>query len=175
MAGDPKWLVLLPACATLSSAHAEIYLGVTEAQQALLPGRELIAFDQTLNAAQIKAIEKHAGVKVRQPQLKAWRSSKGEWFLVDQVLGKHEFITWALALDTNSKVLGIEILEYRESYGHEVRNRNWRSQFSGKSVVDAVRIDQDIKNISGATLSSVHLTEGVRRLIATHALVLADH
>ena len=48
---------------------------------------------------------------------------------------------------------------------------NWRNQFVHKSAADPLKLDQDIRNISGATLSSRHVTEGVRRLMAIHALL----
>jgi Na+-transporting NADH:ubiquinone oxidoreductase subunit NqrC len=69
-------------------------------------------------------------------------------------------------------VRGIEILEYRESYGHEIRNDAWRRQFAGKSAADPLRLEQDIRNISGATLSCRHVTDGVRRLLALHDIAL---
>ncbi len=36
-----------------------------------------------------------------------------------------------------------------------------------------LKLTEDIQNISGATLSSKHITDGVRRLLATYDLVLA--
>jgi len=89
------------------------------------------------------------------------------------VVGKHDFITYAVALSTDGTVRGVEILDYRETYGGEVRNANWRRQFVGKRPGSALRLDQDIKNISGATLSSRHVTDGVRRLIVTWQMLLA--
>jgi Na+-transporting NADH:ubiquinone oxidoreductase subunit NqrC len=71
-------------------------------------------------------------------------------------------------------VRGIEILEYRETYGGEIRNPNWRRQFVGKRPGSQLQLDKDIKNISGATLSSRHVTDGVRRLLATYQLLLAN-
>jgi len=70
-------------------------------------------------------------------------------------------------------VRGIEILEYRENYGGEVRYAAWRGQFAGKTAADPVKLEHDIRNISGATLSCRHVTEGVRRLLALHEIVLS--
>jgi Na+-transporting NADH:ubiquinone oxidoreductase subunit NqrC len=90
------------------------------------------------------------------------------------VIGKHEFITYALALGADGTVRGVEILEYRESYGGEIRNPKWRQQFVGKRPGSQLRLDKDIKNISGATLSSRHVTDGVRRLLVTYQMLLAN-
>ncbi len=86
--------------------------------------------------------------------------------LVDSVVGKFEQIDYAVALDANGKVLAVEILAYREGHGGEVRMPGWRNQFVGKTAADPLRIGSDIANISGATLSCTHVTDGVHRLVA---------
>lgn len=106
-------------------------------------------------------------------RLKAWRVSTGGWFIIDEVLGKHEFIPFVLALDKDGAIRGIEILEYHEAYGDQIRLRAWRAQFVGKRSGARLKLDADIKNISGATLSCRHVTDGVKRLLATYAVVLA--
>ena len=86
--------------------------------------------------------------------------------IVDAVIGKFEQIDYAVALDATGKVLGVEILTYRESHGAEVRLPAWRNQFVGKTAADPVKLGADIANISGATLSCTHITDGVHRLVA---------
>ena len=86
--------------------------------------------------------------------------------VVDSVLGKFEQIDYAVSLDAAGKVLGVEILTYREGHGAEVRLPAWRNQFVGKTAADPVKIGADIANISGATLSCTHITDGVHRLVA---------
>ena len=168
------WLIPLTAVAASASAQAKVYLSVEEAQAALFPKARFVAADQTLSADQAAAIQKQCGQKPPSPRLRAWRTSTGGWFLLDRVIGKHEFITYALGLDASGAVTGVEILEYRESYGGEVREAGWRAQFVGKRVGAPLRVGADIRNIAGATLSSKHITDGVKRLLATHAVALAN-
>ncbi len=151
---------------------ARRYLSLEQAQKLMFADQGLQAVEVTLTPEQSLQIEQASGVSVRVPELSAWRSSDGGWFLVDEVIGKHEYITWALALDPSGAVRQVEILDYRESYGGEVRNRRWREQFEGSTASQLPRFKEEILNISGATLSCGHLTEGVRRLLATHDLVL---
>jgi len=169
--------LLIPAAALTISvpAHAAIYLSVEQAQALMFPGETFTAQPVTLTDDQVSKIEDASDTNVLGNQLKAWKASGGGWFIVDQVVGKHEFIPFALALDANGAVKDIEILEYRESYGDEVRNPKWRAQFTGKHNGDTLKLTEDIQNISGATLSSKHITDGVRRLLATYAIVLANH
>ena len=167
--------VLLPLAAVTISvpAHATVYLTVEQAQALMFPGATFTPDTRTLTDAEVKAIESASDVDVRHRTLHAWRASTGGWFIADDVVGKHDFIPFALALNPDGSVKSIEILEYRETYGGQVRGDSWRAQFVGKRNGDTLKLGDTIKNISGATLSSRHVTDGVRRLLATYALVLA--
>jgi Na+-translocating ferredoxin:NAD+ oxidoreductase RnfG subunit len=81
-------------------------------------------------------------------------------------------ITYAVGIAPNGSVQGIEILEYVESYGYEVAEDNWRKQFVGKTAEDPLKLKKDIQNISGATLSCKHLTDGVKRVMVMYDLAL---
>jgi Na+-translocating ferredoxin:NAD+ oxidoreductase RnfG subunit len=85
---------------------------------------------------------------------------------VDEVIGRQSLITYAVGIDANGALLNLEILAYRESHGGEIRNPAWRAQFDHRESLEQLRFRTDIKNISGATLSSEHVTQGVRWLLA---------
>jgi Na+-translocating ferredoxin:NAD+ oxidoreductase RnfG subunit len=165
-------LVPIAAVAGLP-ASATVYLTVEQAQILMFPGASFTKEFRTLSAEQVRAIEKASDVSVRNREVMAWRASTGGWFIVDEVVGKHEFIPLALALDESGAVKDVEILEYREAYGDQVREPAWRAQFTGKKHGARLKLNQDIMNISGATLSSRHVTDGVKRLLATYDIVLA--
>ena len=174
-----SWFVVIPfAMVAPAPALATVYMSVEQAQQAMFPGARFVDRSITFTDAQKKAIAKASGTGDVPKIQRVWevRSAAGRsgWFILDRVLGKHELITYALALAADGTIRGIEILEYRETYGGEIRNPNWRRQFVGKRPGSAVRLDQDIKNISGATLSSRHVTDGVRRLLVTYQMLLAN-
>lgn len=165
-------VLLFAPAAVVAPAHASVYLSVAQAQQVLFPGGKFVDATVTLTEAQARDIAERSGVRTRSREQRVWRVESAGWFILDAVVGKHELITYALALDAGGKVRGIEILEYRESYGHEIRSGAWRRQFAGKSTADPLRLDQDIRNISGATLSCRHVIDGVRRLLALHDIAL---
>ncbi len=165
--------VALPISALVApSTFAVQYLTIAQAQEAIFPGKSFTAAPVKLTSAQHKAIEQKSRVRVLRDEQKVWRVSGGGWFIVDEVIGKHEYITYAMGLTTTGEVRGVEIMEYRETYGGEVRNPKWRAQFVGKTGNSPLKLDNDIKNISGATLSSRHITEGVRRLLAFYEIAL---
>ena len=159
-------------CVTGGRASARTYLTVAQAQKSLCRGVALQAATVNLTKEQMKSIQATSKVRVRNSKVNAWRAPDGGWFIVDQIIGKHEFIDMAVALSPAGKVEGVEILEYRESYGHEIINVKWLAQFIGKGPGKRLEIEKDIRNISGATLSSVHVMEGINRLTETWAQVL---
>ncbi|CCD89616.1 conserved hypothetical protein; putative FMN binding domain [Bradyrhizobium sp. ORS 285] len=143
-----KWTV--PAAAIMSVAspgYAMQYMSVEEAQKAAFPGASFT--------------EVQAG--------RVWKASNGGYFYYDHVVGKHLLIDYTVAIGPDGRVRKVEILNYRESYGGEVHDASWLGQFVGKSSQNEVRINSDIRNISGATLSSTHLTEGVKKVLTYHA------
>ena len=164
--------VAAPFAVIAPAAYGTVYMSIEQAQQAIFPGAGFTAAPLSLNAEQKNAIERRADVRVQSSEVKAWKVSGGGWFLVDQVLGKHELITYALGIHANGSVRGVEILEYLEAYGYQIRDAAWRGQFAGKSATDRLKLDQDIRNISGATLSCRHVTDGIKRLLATYEVVL---
>ena len=167
-------LVPFATLAIVAPAHATVYLSLEQAQALMFPDATLTPEFRTLSPEQVSGIEKASGVDVRSRELHIWRVSTGGWFIADEVVGKHEFIPFALGLDSSGAVKSIEILEYRESYGSQIRNPAWRGQFTGKRHGAALKLTKDIQNISGATLSSRHIADGIKRLLATYAILLAQ-
>ena len=168
------FLIPVAAVTIAQPAHATVFMSVEQAQALMFPGATMTADFRTLSNAQVSAIEKSTDTNVLTKQLRVWKTSTGGWFIVDQVVGKHDYIPFAVALDKTGAVKDVEILEYREAYGSDVANAKWLAQFSGKNHDSQLKLTKDIQNISGATLSSKHITDGVRRLVATHAVLLAS-
>jgi len=152
-------------------AYATQYLSVEQAQRAAFPQATEFRAVQAPDAKLAASVGAAAGWSPRIWQARAADQGQG-WLIVDQVLGKSELITYALALDAAGVVISIEVLDYRESHGGEIRMPAWRHQFVGKTAKDSGELTREIKNISGATLSCRHLTEGVQRLLKLYDLAL---
>jgi hypothetical protein len=149
-----SWVRLtLPAAviaSAASSSHAVQYLTVDAAQKLAFPAANRFVENGGLT----------------------WKAQTGDrllgLFVVDHIIGKHLYIDYAVALDPTGRVMRVDILQYRESYGGEVREPGWLAQFVGKTSSSPLKVGSDIRNISGATLSSLHVTEGVKRILATY-------
>jgi len=148
-----QWTPFLAAPAAImlvAPAVATTYLTAEQAQQAIFPGASFSPAGQP-------------GV---------FQASSGGVVIIDRVIGKHEYIKFAVGIHANGAIKQVEILEYSESYGYEIREAAWRAQFAGKSAASPLQLNVDINNISGATLSSRHLTEGVKRIMTAYATSL---
>jgi Na+-translocating ferredoxin:NAD+ oxidoreductase RnfG subunit len=173
----PAFVLLPAALVAPATAYAAEYLTVPQAQQLLFAEADrFVDAAVELSDDQRKAIEDKSGVRQRWKRQAVWRAEKAGqllgWFIVDEVVGKHEFITYAAGLTPDGKVRGIEILAYRETHGYQVRNPEWRHHFEGKTLADPFKLEQDIPNIAGATLSCKNVTNGVKRLLALQQVVL---
>jgi hypothetical protein len=131
-----------------SAAHAVLYLTIPEAQRRAFPSATNFMVVQTD---------------------RIWRAEAGNrvigFFIFDRVIGKHLYIDYSIALDPSGRIRQVDILQYRESYGGEIRSPSWLAQFIGKSNASPLQVGNDIRNISGATLSSHHVTEGIKRIM----------
>jgi len=167
-----RWLVPFGSIAALlaPAAYATQYLSVEQAQHAAFPqATEFRSIEAPANIA--ATVGAPAGWSPRVFEVRNGDTSLG-WLIVDQVIGKSELIGYALALDMHGVVISVEVLDYRESHGGEIRLAPWRRQFVGKTAADPLALGQEIKNISGATLSCRHLTEGVQRLLKLYNAAL---
>jgi hypothetical protein len=153
-------------------AHAKIYVSVEQAQKILLPNKALTKTPIIITDDLQERMRAASSIRHPFQGDRIWRASDGSWLVIDEVVGKHEMITYAIAINPSGSISGIEILEYVESYGYEVAEAQWRKQFIGKNAHDPIKLNQDIQNIGGATLSCKHLTDGVKRVAVLYELAL---
>lgn len=92
--------------------------------------------------------------------------SLGYAMIVEEA-GKYRPITFLVGLDPDLDVRGVEVLVYRESRGGEVRRTRFLRQYRGKDVESPIRINRDILNVAGATISVNAMNHGVKRVLAT--------
>ena len=153
-------------------AQAKIYVSIEQAQKILFPNKSLTQAPIIISDGLQEKMRAASSIRYPFKGERIWKTADGSWLIVDEVIGKHEMITYAVALSPSGSVTGIEILEYVESYGYEVAEAQWRKQFVGKTAADPIKLNQDIQNIGGATLSCKHITDGVKRVAVLYDLAL---
>ena len=152
----------------------EVYLTEEQALKLLFPkSQQVRAETLRLTPDQKTRIQEKIGWKFPEESFRAFKAeSNGKvdgYAVIQETIGKHRPITYIVGVTPDGKVSDIEILVYRESKGSEVRMKRFNSQYEGKTPLDPIRINKDIINITGATMSVRSVSAGVKR-----ALVLVD-
>jgi hypothetical protein len=153
---------------------AEVFLSEEEAVKLMFPKSEHIKKDLLRVPADRKlAIEERIGWKFPEDSFEVYIGETGMqvdgYALVQNTIGKHKPMTYMVGVDNRGHISNIELLIFREARGSEVRQKRFNSQYEGKTVLDPVRLNKDIINISGATMSVRSMTAGIKRV-----LVLVD-
>ena len=86
--------------------------------------------------------------------------------LVTEERGKYRPITFMVGVTADLEVRDAAVMVYRESRGGEVQRKRFLVQYRWKTLEDPIRINRDIINISGATISVQSMNAGVRKTLA---------
>jgi hypothetical protein len=153
---------------------AEIYLREEESLKIMFPKSERVRKETiTLSPDKKSLIEERIGWKFPEESFEIYIGETGTqidgYAVVQNTIGKHKPMTYMVGVDNKGFVSDIELLVFREARGSEVRQKRFNAQYEGKSVLDPVRINKDIINISGATMSVRSMSAGIKRV-----LVLVD-
>ena len=153
---------------------AEVFMSEEEGVKIMLPKSERVRKDVIKLSPEKKAqIEERIGWKFPEESFEVYIGETGSqidgYALVQNTIGKHKPMTYMVGVDNKGRVSDIELLVFRESRGSEIRQKRFNSQYEGKTVLDPVRINKDIINISGATMSVRSMSAGIKRV-----LVLVD-
>jgi hypothetical protein len=153
---------------------AEIYLKEDESLKIMFPKSEQVRKELIKLSPEKKSlIEERIGWKFPEETFEVYIGETGTqvdgYALVQNTIGKHKPMTYMVGVDNKGLVSDVELLIFREARGSEVRQKRFNAQYEGKSVLDPVRINKDIINISGATMSVRSMSAGIKR-----ALVLVD-
>jgi len=83
----------------------------------------------------------------------------------DRVRGKWGIIRYVAAFNPEGTIRDIVVLEHKEKRGKPVSEDRFLGQFKGKTTDDKIRLNRDIDGISGATVTSQAMTEGLKKMI----------
>jgi Na+-translocating ferredoxin:NAD+ oxidoreductase RnfG subunit len=154
--------------------YAEVFLTEEDALKLMFPQSERIRKEVLKLSSEKKLqIEERIGWKFPEESFEVYVGETGTkidgYALVQNTIGKHKPMTYMVGIDNTGHVLNVELLVFREARGSEVRTKRFNVQYEGKTVLDPVRLNKDIINISGATMSVRSMTAGIKR-----GLVLVD-
>ncbi len=85
--------------------------------------------------------------------------------VIAEEIGKYKPITFLVKATPDFRVESVEVMVYREPRGAEVRTARFLRQLKGKTAGSPLRINRDVVNITGATLSVRAMAAGVKRVL----------
>ena len=149
----------------------QVYLTEEQALDLVFPECDEIAIDEFLmNAEEKLNLEKLLGRRLYEDGFKVYiGKNKGTiqgYAITTEEIGKFHPFTFIVGVKPNGKISNIAVLVYRESLGGEIVRKRFLYQFIGKSFKDPIRINKDVINVTGATMSVQCMCAGVRKVLA---------
>ena len=152
-------------------ARAEkTYFSTRSVLKEFFPDSDKVSFVRiTPTRVERAALKKRLGYALARTSYVFYVAKTGDrvdgYAFIDDQMGQHQPITFAVKLSPEGAVLRQEVMVYREPRGDEIRDGRFREQFVGKTARDAIRANDDIDCVSGATISSHAMALGVRRAV----------
>jgi len=128
----------------------------------------------TPTPGEVADLEARLGWRVPPEEVVFHRARKGDrdlgWAVVTEERGRFKPITFLVHVGPDRRVGMVLVMVYRESRGEGVKRQRFLKQFQRKGADDPLRLNRDVKMVSGATLSSRAVTAGVKRVLAQVAM-----
>ncbi len=167
-----SWLLLASALVLgwTTEARAKVYLTREEATRLAFGLSATVSEERRALSPQVRtAIERRLGRPVPEEAFtfyvgRSADSTQGYGVVLEE-MGKHEPITFFVAITPDGHVKDALVLEYRESRGGEVRQNGFLKQYVGKTSQDPMELDQDITPMTGATISARAISDGVKKAL----------
>ncbi|OLB54567.1 MAG: FMN-binding protein [Nitrospirae bacterium] len=150
--------------------HAEVFMTEEEAVKIMLPKSQRIRKEMLrLSQEKKEMVEQRIGWKFPEDSFEVYIGETADkvdgYAMVHNTIGKHKHMTYVVGADPMGYCTDVELLVFREARGSEVGRKRFNSQYEGKTVLDPIRINKDIINISGATMSVRSISAGVKRVL----------
>ena len=163
-------LLYVPALIAAAPVHAEDFLTLQQAQALIFPGAEFTPQDFVLNDDQIAQLIKETQAPIWRRQIKVWRALPG----AGSSGSGHRSRRSDHVRRRTRQLRGRQ--GCRDPHLPAEVRRHPQSRLARavcREALQQIRSDEPDPTISGSTLSTTHITEGVKRVLATYALFMA--
>ncbi len=163
--------LLAPAATAAAPGDVTVHLDKEDALAKVFPDADrVVELRHLLSRDELAGIEDALGARLDEGGFYLYAGladgTPRRFAAIVSQIGKVRPITHIVAVDPDGEVADVAVMIYRESHGDEVADERFMAQYRGKSIDDPVRIDHDIINIAGATLSGHAICRGVRKSLA---------
>ncbi|MBI2118833.1 MAG: FMN-binding protein [Elusimicrobia bacterium] len=131
--------------------------------------QEIVKEIHAFKTSEKNRIEARLGWILQEPDITVYKglengNIKG-YAVITEEIGKFKPITFIVKVSDKGQIERVEVMIYREPVGAEVRRQRFLRQFRKKSAKDSLRINRDILNITGATMSVQAMTAGIKKVL----------
>ena len=153
------------------SYDIQVFLTKEQALNQSFPDCDTIVYDEIILTDEEKMqLQKSLKRKIFEERFIVYFGIKSAkvvgYAIITEEVGKFHPYTFIVSANPEGKIRHIAVLVYRESRGSEIMNKRFLHQFKGKSLKNPIRINRDIINITGATMSVVTMCTGVKKVLA---------
>ena len=173
-AGEKIWDAELRRYLKDDDFKYEEFMSEEDAVKTILPKSQRVHKELIrLTPEKKELIEQRIGWKFPEESFELYIGETGDkvdgYAMIHNTIGKYKHMTYMVGVDPKGTCTDVELLVFRDAKGSEVGKKRFNSQYDGRTVSDPIRINKDIINISGATMSVRSMSAGVKRV-----LVLVD-
>jgi hypothetical protein len=161
-------LLLLPAMVEAKTISRE------EALKSAFPGAEIRSQVIFLTVAEKTEVEKKSGAKVSTELVAMYTAHQNGIEVGRAYLDTHVVRTkkesLLILLNPNGTLKRVEVVAFLEPSEY-LPSERWYQQFEGKALDDDLKLQREIRAVTGATLTAIATTEAVRRVMAIDSVV----
>lgn len=170
-------VITIIALFTVTSS-AELFMTRDEALNTAFPGDDTFEkIDIFLNDEQVNRIEELSRVRLESKIYIFYKFTYGNEILGYAVLDTHLLRTKSetvmYVIGNDGRLINAEILAFFEPSEY-MQSEKWLMLFEKERLDDELRIDRDIPNITGATITSHAFTESVRKVLAVYEVAVKE-
>ncbi len=136
----------------------------------MFPGAKIIVKNIVISKDQKRAIERIARSRLDSRLLSIYLVRKGERVVAYGYVDVHRVRTHPesvlFVISPEGKIIAVEVLSFNEPLEY-MADESWLELFKGKTIDrDPLRVNRDIPNMTGATLTARAITKAARRALA---------
>lgn len=161
-----------------TQGFAELLMTRDEALETAFPGNNSVEkISIFLNEDQVDEIEKISRAKIDSKIYIFYKFSNGDDSLGYAVLDTHLLRTKSetvmYVIGSDGRLINAEILAFFEPSEY-MQSEKWLMLFENEKLNNELRIDRDVPNITGATITSHAFTESVRKVLAIYQVAVKE-
>ena len=169
-------LAVLSLCAL--PARAKVFHSRQEAIALAFPDADRVDKKTTLlTPEQVAAIQQAGRAKLASKLVTIFTAYRGDEVLGYAHIDVHTVRTHPAALmvvlGPEGDVRSVRILAFHEPLDY-LPSEKWYAQFAGKTAQDRLRVGSDVHGVVNATLSTRVATDGIRRALAYHTVLIGS-